>query len=362
MSDTSALGAWAPKFEDWKAFAMPLFAKGEAKQAFSKYPWFTTEGDPFARLEKPAKQTRFALITTGGFEDVLEIGRQNRAELYDLHLERAPVLVPRELRLGLPERVEFTGVVAGMSGSPVFIDGRLIGAVSYRIGSFAKEPIAGITPIHDMLKLEELEWRTARESGEEILGGMISVLQDPDEGQVGAARQKDLSHRVTSAASSIQPIRTPLVFSGFAPEVLDAVAPFFESRGFQPAMGGGSSDDGASDGADLLQAGSPVAGQMVRGDMGIAATGTVTYREGNRVLAFGHPLLRMGPVKIPMATAKILHTLPSSLGSFKISTPGKIVGQIRQDRLTAILGVIGDLPTTAHVERSADRVLVGERE
>ncbi len=248
------------------------------------------------------------------------------------------------------ERVEFTGVVAGMSGSPVFIDGRLIGAVSYRIGSFAKEPIAGITPIRDMLKLEELEWRTARESGEELLGGMISVLQDPDEGQVGAARQKDLSHRVTSAGSSIQPIRTPLVFSGFAPEVLDAVAPFFESRGFQPAMGGGSSDDVASDGADLLQAGSPVAGQMVRGDMGIAATGTVTYREGNRVLAFGHPLLRMGPVKIPMATAKILHTLPSSLGSFKISTPGKIVGQIRQDRLTAILGVIGDLPTMIPVD------------
>jgi hypothetical protein len=253
------------------------------------------------------------------------------------------------------EQVDQAGVIAGMSGSPVFIDGKLVGAVAYRIGSFTHEAIAGITPIHDMLKLQELPRRADTGADPELLDGLLARIAPPADSGPIASGDPDPDVRPTAAGSGIEPIRTPLVFSGFSSEVLESFSGWFEARGFQPVLGGGGAgSEGAGGGEALVYGGSPIAGQLVRGDMGIAATGTVTWRDGDRVLAFGHPFLRLGAVEVPMATASVIHTLSSSLGSFKISVPGEIVGQFTQDRLTAIYGEIGTMPDMVPVELVLD--------
>ncbi|MBI4161101.1 MAG: hypothetical protein HY509_01485 [Acidobacteria bacterium] len=249
--------------------------------------------------------------------------------------------------------VDTAGVIAGMSGSPVYVDGRLVGAVSYRIGAFAKEAVAGITPIHDMLRLRDLASRAEADPGTGVLESLAARLQPGAAGTGPAGEAAEAAPRPAAGGGGIEPIRTPLVFSGFRPEVLEAVAPFFEARGFLPVLGGGAAPDPAGAAAGL-EPGAPVAGQLVTGDMSLAATGTVTWREGDQVLAFGHPFLQMGPVEIPMATARVLHVLPSALGSFKISVPGDIVGRFRQDRLTAIYGEFGALPEMIPVELAVE--------
>jgi len=247
------------------------------------------------------------------------------------------------------DKAEFTGVVAGMSGSPCYINGKLIGALAYRFGNFTKEPIAGITPIQNMLDIFKLPPEPAKTA---------SNTYTPQTYQQSLSQ---LQKTMPVASAGFQRIATPLSFGGFRSEVLAHYQADLEKLGFQTVMGGISTPSAGSianpDMPDKLEMGGAVAGQMVRGDLSIDGTGTVSYIDKNRVLAFGHPFFNEGYVQIPMATAYIHHILSSEAGSYKMSQSGREVGTIVQDRLTAIYGEIGKktpmIPMQIQVQDSA---------
>lgn len=227
-------------------------------------------------------------------------------------------------------KVEYTGVVAGMSGSPVYIDGKLAGAIAFRIGEFSKEPIAGVTPISEMLEISALDnTPTSVPVQVKSVPSLASKTSGP--GVPSAAAQ--------GFANYLKPIDTPLVFSGFSEDAVQKFAPQFASQGIVPVMGVGSASEVKQ--PDPLLPGSAVSAVLVRGDMDIAATCTVTYRDANHLLACGHPLLQFGSVDLPMTKAQVLATLPSPLNAFKIVNATETVGSFVQDRHTGIMGEFG---------------------
>jgi len=232
-------------------------------------------------------------------------------------------------------KTEYTGVVAGMSGSPVYIDGKLAGALAFRIGEFSKEPIAGVTPISEMLEINAMDRRPGGDSA-------------PIQARAGAAETKTSGPGMNSASISqnvgnyLRPIDTPLVFNGFSEETIRRFAPQFASAGVVPVMGAGSHSDVKQ--PEPLEPGSAVSAILVRGDMDIAATCTVTYVDPQRLLACGHPLLQFGMVDLPMTKAQVLATLPSPLNAFKIVNTTESVGTFVQDRHTGIMGVFDKQP------------------
>src|SRR5246127_2122362 len=231
-------------------------------------------------------------------------------------------------------KVEYTGVVAGMSGSPVYIGGKLAGALAFRIGEFSKEPIAGVTPIADMLEINALD---------KSPGGITSAAVSP----VNTAAQtagpgEPATLPLQNVANYLKPIEAPLVFNGFSEEAVKMFAPQFAASGIVPVMGAGSSSDEKQ--PEPLEPGSAVSAVLVRGDMDIAATCTVTYIDPQRLLACGHPLLQFGSVDLPMTKADVLATLPSPLNAFKIVNTTERAGVFVQDRHTGILGVLGKQP------------------
>lgn len=251
--------------------------------------------------------------------------------------------------------LERSGIAAGMSGSPAYIDGRLIGAVSYRLGSFPTEPVAGITPIESMLRLDEAEGSrvAATASG---AGGSEIVVAAAD---LLAGKSTDLAPlRPASQAAGIAPIATPVSIGGVDPELVRRIAPLLEAMGWQPSLGGTSQNTALT---GPLQAGSAVAAELMRGDVTFSATGTVTWTDGSRVLAFGHPFLQAGNVDFPMAAAEVLTVLPSLADSQKITAAGaEILGAIRQDRQAGVLGVLGTSPAMVPVSLSVTGAGVNE--
>jgi hypothetical protein len=234
------------------------------------------------------------------------------------------------------EKAEYTGVVAGMSGSPVYFDGKLAGALAFRIGEFSKEPIAGVTPIADMLEINAFDKSPGGAPATTNRASLPStVTRTSGPGQAG-----DL--QVQSVANYLKPIETPLVFNGFSEEAIKMFAPQFASSGIVPVMGAGSSSDQKQ--PEPLEAGSAVSAVLVRGDMDIAATCTVTYIDAQRLLACGHPLLQFGSVDLPMTKANVLATLPSPLNAFKIVNTTEPVGAFVQDRHTGIMGLLNKEP------------------
>lgn len=224
---------------------------------------------------------------------------------------------------------EYTGVVAGMSGSPVYIDGKLVGALAFRIGEFSKEPIAGVTPIEQMLEINTLEETSAKRPAAAVtpVGAPGPVSSGPD---------------VQNFANMLKPMETPLVFNGFTEEAVRRFAPQFTAAGITPVMGAGSVSDEKQ--PEPLVPGSAVSAVLVRGDLSIAATCTVTYVDPERLLACGHPLLQFGNVDIPMNKAQVVATLPSPENAFKIINTTEAVGAFVQDRHTGILGRFDQTP------------------
>lgn len=234
-------------------------------------------------------------------------------------------------------KVEYTGVVAGMSGSPVYIDGKLAGALAFRIGEFSKEPIAGVTPIADMLEINALDKSPAEEAS------AAKPVVETSAGKTAApGNSAALPGSTQDLANYLKPIETPLVFNGFSEEAVRAFAPQFASAGILPVMGAGSVSEEKQ--PEPLEAGSAVSAVLVRGDMDIAATCTVTYIDPQRLLACGHPLLQFGSVDIAMNKAQVLATLPSPLNAFKIVNTTERAGTFVQDRHTGVLGVFGKQP------------------
>jgi len=232
------------------------------------------------------------------------------------------------------EKAEYTGVVAGMSGSPVYFDGKLAGALAFRIGEFSKEPIAGVTPIADMLEINALD-KTPGANSTATAKASIEVTKTSGPGEPS-------SMPVQSVANYLKPIEAPLVFNGFSEEAIKMFAPQFAANGIVPVMGAGASSDQKQ--PEPLEPGSAVSAVLVRGDMDIAATCTVTYIDPQRLLDCGHPLLQFGSVDLPMTKANVLATLPSPLNAFKIVNTTEAAGAFVQDRHTGILGILNKEP------------------
>ena len=232
------------------------------------------------------------------------------------------------------EKPEYNGVVAGMSGSPVYVDGKLLGALAFRIGQFSKEPIAGVTPIADMLEISELDHSRPADAQPASTKARAEASRTSAPGDAAGLEQyRDF----------LTPIDTPIVFSGFSEETLQRFAPQFAAAGITPVSGIGSADPNAHDPGPLVP-GSAVSAVLIEGDMNVAATCTVTYVDPQRLLACGHPLLQFGMVDLPMTKAEVVATLASPLNSFKIVNTTEAVGSFVQDRHTGILGRFGKTP------------------
>ncbi len=250
-----------------------------------------------------------------------------------------------------------TGVLAGMSGSPVTVDGKLIGAVSYS-WNFSKEPIAGITPIAQMLEIAEIESAggTRRSAAVEIDQRRLAALSTP--GLLADFLSDELSAVLQRPAGAL-PISTPLSVSGMGAAGLEGVERYLGGAGFVPLQSGGAGRSPAP--SPPLQPGSAVGLKLVRGDIDMTATGTVTWIEGNRILAFGHPLFGLGSVDLPLTGARVELLLPSLMRSSRLATPLAEAGSLRQDRASGVFGLLGAEPRMIPVRFKLGGAAVKER-
>lgn len=233
------------------------------------------------------------------------------------------------------KEVEYTGVVAGMSGSPVYIGGKLVGAISYRIGTFSKEPICGITPIEEMLEIDAMDRSQTDATSVAHLPKMMTKTSTGS----GASSSSDLQ----KFASLLQPIDAPFVFSGFTQDTIRQFASQFSQAGLTPVMGIGSASNEHQ--PEPIEPGSAVSAVLVSGDLDIAATCTVTYIDPQRLLACGHPLTQYGMVDMPMTKANVVATLASPYYAYKIVNTTDEIGTFVQDRHSGILGRFGEQPS-----------------
>ena len=240
---------------------------------------------------------------------------------------------------------KLTGPVAGMSGSPVFIDGRLIGAYAYGFLWPKDQALIGVTPIESMLEVETNYPPATPMAGTNRLAGIENGANP--QWLAAPAAGADLPSPAT-LQSVMKPLPTPLFVSGISERALRKFSSRLAALGLDAmqAPSGRASHDIDND----PKPGQPLAGVLMSGDFDFAGTGTVTWRKGNRILAFGHPFLQSGPADMPMASAEILAVVQSVARSFKLSNTGPIIGTIYQDRLTAIAGEIGRKPDTTHFD------------
>jgi hypothetical protein len=250
-----------------------------------------------------------------------------------------------------------TGVFAGMSGSPVYIDGKLIGAVAFTF-PFSKEPIAGITPIKYMIDVFESGKQQPHRAHQRVSFNTLIAASSVAPTEVLAT---ELAALTFNANQVLVPIATPVSFSGIPQSVIDMFAGDLKKIGIQPIAGvsGGSSlTPMAAATEKTLSPGSSVSVQLVRGDFTIDAAGTVTYRDGDRIYAFGHPFLLSGVTSWPMAESSVITVIPNLNNSFKLSAGGRLVGSIDQDRSTGVFGRLGARPRlvpvriTVHTSRN----------
>ena len=220
-------------------------------------------------------------------------------------------------------KVEHTGVVAGMSGSPVYLNGKLAGALSLKLGIFTKEPIAGVTPIQD------------------VLNPPAQLVPSQPASQQISLPTEAASSTGLPFGSALEPIETPLVFSGFQPAALQQFASQIQGYGFVAAQGGTAAP--RPEDAHLV-AGDMAGMVLVQGDASINSACTVTDVQADRVFLCGHPFLNLGDVQLPMARSRVVTTLSSSLASTKIVNVAGSIGTITGDHLTAVTGKLGPPP------------------
>ena len=265
--------------------------------------------------------------------------------------------------------VEKTGVFAGMSGSPVYIDGKIVGAIAFSF-PFSKEPIAGITPIKQMIDLfdkgsENLRPKEPRVVSFSQLAGTDwkPNLPKPAVSSVSLLAPVSAgSPLMPLLGQQMTPIATPLVFSGISQESLSTFAPQLVATGLLPVSGAGGSaaiTPLAEVNENTFPPGSSISVQLVRGDYSLAAAGTVTMRDGDRIYAFGHPLLSLGASDMPMAESSVVTVISNMNNSFKLSVPGRMVGSISQDRASGIFGLLRQapkmIPVKVNLHTSRDR-------
>jgi hypothetical protein len=250
-----------------------------------------------------------------------------------------------------------TGVIAGMSGSPVYIDGRLVGAVSYSLGSFSKEPIAGITPIAEMIEdanlqtprrqLARVEVKTAQPATADDLRAALHEAFSWMKPFAASPSDVRFLTPVTGVSQSIatmlRPIATPLTMTGFDAASIEPLAGTLRDIGFVPVLAGASQSSSPAANRPL-RGGDPIGVTLLSGDLEMGATGTVTHVDDDRVYAFGHPFYNLGPTAFPMTRAYVHTILPSLDSSMKIASTGEVIGTVLQDRSTTIAGRLGKGP------------------
>jgi hypothetical protein len=245
-----------------------------------------------------------------------------------------------------------TGVIEGMSGSPVFVDGKLVGAVAYAF-PFGKEPIAGITPIGEMV--DATQTTAPRAASARFRSAAASGLRMPlDRESVKAALRRPLRGIVPAAApgvlpaslegATLNPLALPLVFSGFDGETFEWARGLFASMGFAPRLGGSASSSSSLGPMPDLEPGAAVGISLIEGDIDVSVTGTITHIDHDRVYAFGHPFYNLGPTQFPMKKAWVYSVFPSLQSSWKIAAATDAVGTMDQDRATAVAGRLGAVP------------------
>ncbi|MGI8918306.1 MAG: hypothetical protein ACR2H6_06860 [Pyrinomonadaceae bacterium] len=266
--------------------------------------------------------------------------------------------------------VEKTAVFAGMSGSPVYIDGRLVGAIAFSF-PFAKEPIAGITPIKQMIDLFEKgsnETKRVREPHSVSFAQLAATEWKPNypkpavTGAPLMASVSEGSPLMALMGQQIVPIATPMVFGGISQETLALFAPQLLANGLLPVSGVGGSAAITELGVateKTLTPGTSLSVQLVRGDYSIAASGTVTFRDGDRIYAFGHPFLSLGAADMPLTETSVVTVIANVNNSFKLSVPGQMMGAISQDRASGVFGQLGRapkmIPVKINLHTSRDR-------
>jgi hypothetical protein len=318
---------------------------------------FAAAGLPAQSRTFPVEELKAGMVGVG--RTVFEGDRLDEFKVHILGVLRNVIGPRRNLILARLEGgpLAQTGVIAGMSGSPVYIDGRMVGAVSYSLGQFSKEPIAGITPIGEMIEAAtfaaprraaarvELQVPITPEGLRASLRQAFSWAQPfaetPSDVQIlgGTGLQPGLG-------TLLRPIATPLTLGGFDAGVIDPLVTVFRDQGFVPILAGSAAAQTNGGGAAprALRPGDPVGVALMSGDMELGATGTVTEIEGNRVYAFGHPFYGLGPTQFPMTRAYVHTLLPSLASSFKIASTGEVIGTFQQDRATTIAGTLGPGP------------------
>jgi hypothetical protein len=309
----------------------------------------------------PVEDLRPGMVATG--RTVFEGDRLDEFKAHILGVLRNVIGPRRNLILARLEGgpLANTGVIAGMSGSPVYIDGRLVGAVSYSLGQFSKEPIAGITPFNEMLDAATLPaprrqaarvelqtpitQETLRAALSQAFAWTKPFADSPNDVQLlGGAIGGTVNGGI---ATLLRPIATPITLGGFDSTVADPVVSAFRDRGFVPVMAGSglAQQDNTSAPPRPLRPGDPIGVALMSGDLELGATGTVTEVDGERVYAFGHPFYGLGPTAFPMTRAHVHVVLPSLISSMKIASTGDVIGTVLQDRATTIAGTLGPGPS-----------------
>lgn len=242
--------------------------------------------------------------------------------------------------------LERTGILQGMSGSPVYLEGRLLGAVAMAF-PFSKEPIAAIRPIQDLLAVGQAGEEGPRRAGLRLQDQRLTARFAP--------RQE-----LWTGGQRLADIATPISFSGFTPRTLEQFGGELRALGLEPQQAissGGKSPARTGNPADL-KPGSMISVQLLSGDMSIGADGTVTHIEGDRIYAFGHRFLAIGRTELPFARAEVLTVVPALSASFKVSVPREWMGAITQDRSTGVAGELGRrtnlVPVSIAVTRRMD--------
>jgi len=244
-------------------------------------------------------------------------------------------------------KVEHTGVVAGMSGSPVYLDGKLAGALSLKLGIFTKEPIAGVTPIADVLNPPVPSSASQPARSGQNTAQQFSPPSLPNDSSSNPANDFAAQQITLPSGAALEPIETPLVFSGFQASALRQFSSQLQSYGFVAAQGGTAAprpDD------SQLKPGDMAGMVLVQGDASINSACTVTAVQADRVFLCGHPFLSLGDVQIPMARSRVLATLSSDMASTKIVNMGGSIGTITGDHLTAVTGKLGMSPAMIPLE------------
>jgi hypothetical protein len=260
----------------------------------------------------------------------------------------------------LGEQYAHSGIFGGMSGSPVYIDGKLIGAVAFSY-QFSKDAIGGVTPIQQMVDIFEQQKQGSSSSESRprsISFSEISFNENSREYTDFLKSVSGVSATGAQAAASpvtqvLQRIATPLSVTGIAPEVLNRFAPIFQSWGFMPVAGTAGAakiETLTKANANTLKPGSTIVVPLVRGDFSLATSGTVTHRDGERIYAFGHPFLSLGVSDMPMNEGQVITVIPNTANSFKIAVPTAMVGVVSGDRSTGIYGELGRAPKMIPVE------------